>query len=492
MSGTQPFDPAAVEVMPEEGPALTPHDRRIAWVARVAMLLIVLSLATLVVVPVLVQKRVGPLRHQVEQAEEGRTLVGLLEFDLAVEMSSLRGYLLSGDSSYLTAYHRALAHEHDVYPQLGEKTELLPPALAGHVASLRDAARLWHEAAGADEIVERRNRTPADLTKISTEQALFESALRAAASLDSALVAASTLRRDEIRDADELRFVVTVGTVVLALVSAGAATWFARRVRLLARESAIRRAEAERALAGLRESNAARERMMRGVTHDLKNPLGAARGFADLLEDGIPGALNPAQARMAAGIRRNVDAALAIIHDLLDLARADAGTLEVTPERIDCGELLRDAVEDHRAVATAAGHALELRTADGLQVVADPLRVRQVLGNLLSNAIKYTPHGGRVIVDAGPASNGDGPRTGDWVRVTVEDNGPGIRPEHREGVFQEFQRLDPAAAEGHGLGLAIGRRVARLLGGDLTVGEAEIGGAAFTLWLPAAAGDGRG
>lgn len=491
MSGTQPLDPAAVDVMPEEGPALTPHDRRIAWVARVAMLLIVLSLATLVVVPWLVQRRVGPLRTQVQQAEEGRTLVGLLEFDLAVEMSSLRGYLLSGDSSYLTAYDAALASEHRIHGQLEEKARTLSPALSDEVAGLRRSARKWHDEASRDEIVERR-RTSAYLAQISTEQAHFETALRAAASLDSALVRESALRRDEIRDADALRFAVTVGTVVLALASAGAATWFARRIRLLAGESAARRAEAERALAGLRESNAARERMMRGVTHDLKNPLGAARGFADLLEDGVPGALNPAQARMAAGIRRNVDAALAIIHDLLDLARADAGTLEVTPERIDCGELLRDAVEDHRAVATAAGHALELRSTDGLRVVADPLRVRQVLGNLLSNAIKYTPHGGRVVVDAGPASNGDGPRGGDWVRVTVQDNGPGIPPDQRDAVFQEFQRLDPAAAEGHGLGLAIGRRVARLLGGDLTVGEAEIGGAAFTLWLPAAAGDGRG
>jgi signal transduction histidine kinase len=108
------------------------------------------------------------------------------------------------------------------------------------------------------------------------------------------------------------------------------------------------------------------------------------------------------------------------------------------------------------------------------------------VGNLLSNAIKYTPPGGRVVVAAGPASNGDGPRPGQWVRVTVEDSGPGIAAEQREAVFQEFSRLDPGAAEGHGLGLAIGRRVARLLGGDVTVGEAEIGGAAFTLWLPAA------
>jgi hypothetical protein len=93
--------------MTEETTTPIPHEPRIAWVARVALLLIVLSLATLIVVPALVQRRVGPLRAQVEQAEEGRTLVGLLEFDLAVEMSSLRGYLLSGDRADLAAPTRA-------------------------------------------------------------------------------------------------------------------------------------------------------------------------------------------------------------------------------------------------------------------------------------------------------------------------------------------------------------------------------------------------
>ena len=138
------------------------------------------------------------------------------------------------------------------------------------------------------------------------------------------------------------------------------------------------------------------------------------------------------------------------------------------------------------AAAHAAGHALAIEAPDApLEALADPLRVRQVVGNLLSNAIKYTPRGGRVLVAAAPALNGDGPRAGRWVRVTVEDSGPGIPPEQRDAVFQEFERLDPGSAEGHGLGLAIGRRVARLLGGDVTVSQAELGGAAFTLWLPA-------
>jgi signal transduction histidine kinase len=473
--------------MTEEGRTPALHDARINWVARVALLLIVLSLATLVGAPALIQRRVLPLRDQVQHAEEGRTQVGLVEFELAVEMSSLRGYLLSGDTSHLAAYRQALAREADVYPRLHALTGGLSVAVAARGRELEAASDRWHLDADDDEIVRRRHNTPELLAGISTEQGQFEEALRTAAAVDSALVHESQLRRDKIRNADQLRFGITVGLVVLALASAGAAMWFARRVRLLAREAADRRDQAERALAELRASNAARERMMRGVTHDLKNPLGAARGFADLLQGGVEGGLSAGQARMTAAIRRNVDTALAIIHDLLELARAEAGTLEVARERIDCGALLREAVDDCRAAAAAAGHELAIDApAARLEVLADALRVRQVVGNLLSNAIKYTPPGGRVLVAAGPATNGDGPRPGRWVRVTVEDSGPGIAAKQREAVFQEFSRLDPGAAEGHGLGLAIGRRVARLLGGDVTVGEAEIGGAAFTLWLPAA------
>jgi len=263
-----------------EGTTPAPHDTRTAWIARVAMLLIVATLATLVVAPALIQRRVVPLREQVDQAEQGRTLVGLIEFDLAVEMSSLRGYLLSGDPSHKVAYDSALARETAAYPQLRERTQKLPGSVAAGILALEAAAKRWHRDAAGEEIVRRRRETPV-LSDISTEQAQFEAALRAAAALDSVLVRESRLRRAEISDADTLRFAITVGLVVLGLASAAAAMWFARRVRLLARESAARREQAERALADLHESNAARERMMRGVTHDLKNPLGAARGFAD-------------------------------------------------------------------------------------------------------------------------------------------------------------------------------------------------------------------
>jgi len=115
------------------------------------------------------------------------------------------------------------------------------------------------------------------------------------------------------------------------------------------------------------------------------------------------------------------------------------------------------------------------------------------MGNLLSNAVKYTPAGGRIDVRISQRTTRREGDAGPWVSVHVIDTGPGIAPEDQERVFSEFTRLAPTAAEGAGLGLSISRRIARLLGGDLTV-ESEIGqGSNFTLWLPVTrAGEGAG
>ncbi|HLM68341.1 MAG TPA: ATP-binding protein, partial [Longimicrobium sp.] len=104
--------------------------------------------------------------------------------------------------------------------------------------------------------------------------------------------------------------------------------------------------------------------------------------------------------------------------------------------------------------------------------------------NLLSNAIKYTPAPGHITVRAERA-DADAARPGDWAVIRVSDNGPGIPADKRDAIFDEFSRLhDGTGIQGHGLGLAISRRVARLLGGDLEVSGAEGEGATFSLWLP--------
>ena len=259
----------------------------------------------------------------------------------------------------------------------------------------------------------------------------------------------------------------------------------AERERLLERERDAR-AEAEQRREEVERVTESRTRLMRGFTHDVKNPLGAADGYAQLLEDGILGELSAKQVESVRRIRRSLETSLHLIHELLELARAEAGQIELEPVPTDVAELVRDAAEDFRAQASAAGLGLEVRADEALPARTDPMRVRQILSNLLSNAVKYTPEG-RVTVEAGLRTNGRGSRDGEWIAISVTDTGPGIPAGKQELIFQEFTRLDPEAQHGSGVGLAISRRIARLLGGDITVESQVDRGSTFRLWLPAAA-----
>jgi signal transduction histidine kinase len=215
----------------------------------------------------------------------------------------------------------------------------------------------------------------------------------------------------------------------------------------------------------------------------VKNPLGAADGYAQVLETGMVGELSEEQLDSVARIRSSIKVSLHLIHDLLELARAEAGQIEIERARTDIAETTREVAEDFRAQATIEGLEFEISTPESLPAETDPIRFRQILSNLLSNAVKYTPRG-RVTVTARIRDGSAEFRPNNWIAVSVSDTGPGIPKEKRESIFQEFTRLDPDARQGAGVGLAISRRIARLLGGDITV-QSEVGrGSTFTLWLP--------
>jgi PAS domain S-box-containing protein len=243
----------------------------------------------------------------------------------------------------------------------------------------------------------------------------------------------------------------------------------------------------ENLLNAVTEATEARARLIRGVTHDVKNPLGSADGYAQLLELELRGKLLPEQAKLVAGVRRGIQGALAMITDLLNLSQAKSGGLTVNRQPADLAALAAEAVEDARGVAEAAGHVLVRDGSVSVPVDTDPVRVREVLGNLLSNAIKYTPAPGHLTVRTEAMLDDTRcPRPGRWVAAHICDSGPGIPLAERERVFSEFHRLHTAdQTSGHGLGLAISRVIARLLGGDLTVSGEPGQGAIFSLWLPA-------
>jgi PAS domain S-box-containing protein len=252
----------------------------------------------------------------------------------------------------------------------------------------------------------------------------------------------------------------------------------AERERLLERE---RRAREE-----LERVTESRERLMRGFSHDLKNPLGAADGHAQLLEAGYAGEISDEQRESVLQIRSSIRSALGLINDLLQLAKTEAGHIDVQTQPMNIRETVRELAEAFRPQCNAKGLAMDVQLPDDFpSIESDAARVRQVLGNLISNAIKYTP-AGRVEIRLGLRNNPASPRPAQCVAVDVSDTGPGIPETKRHLLFQEFVRLDPEAAAGAGIGLTISRRLARALGGDITV-ESEVGrGTTFTLWLPPA------
>ncbi|HEX3160922.1 MAG TPA: HAMP domain-containing sensor histidine kinase [Gemmatimonadaceae bacterium] len=463
-------------------------DRRsMAW--RAALAFVLLTLAMLVIVPMLVQQRVSELRDEIANAEPARTLVARLQFYLLRQVTALDETPSTDDveraGSAAAARADARAAERATIAELTPLVARFGADVVERFVEVRSLVARWHATVDEDELM-RGEREGASATQLARQRQLLIDVLRSTTTLDSAIVRATAVWRAQIVSTERsaLRFTVALG--VLALLAGGVVAALYGQAQRAAAESARRRRQAEAALAESARATEARARLLRGVTHDVKNPLGAAKGYAELLALGVKAPMSPEQAPFVEGIQRSIDGALAIIADLLNVARADSGGLTVRRELTDLATVARAAVEDHRSAAEVAGHSLRLEAlAEPLEVHTDPARVRQVLDNLLSNAIKYTPAPGRIVVRAEEVLHGGAPRPGRWTAVRVTDTGPGIPRARRETIFEEFSRLDESAGvEGHGLGLAFARRVARLLGGDVTLAETAGPGATFVLWLP--------
>jgi signal transduction histidine kinase len=220
----------------------------------------------------------------------------------------------------------------------------------------------------------------------------------------------------------------------------------------------------------------AKERFFAQMSHELRTPVNAVLGYSTLLSEGAGGALPPPAAEMVGRIAHSAQHLRALVDDLLDLGRLDAGKMRLAMEEVPLPALVRDALTAVEPQARAKGLALVVEAADVPRVRTDVTRVRQIVLNLASNAVKFTDHGAVTVT-----LERHGP---DAVAVRVADTGVGIAGKDLERVFDEFVQVG-AAHGGTGLGLAISLRLARLLGGDLTVRSAPARGSCFTLTLPA-------
>ncbi len=246
--------------------------------------------------------------------------------------------------------------------------------------------------------------------------------------------------------------------------------------------------EQKQALGDLAEAN---ERLARanqtkgdflaGMSHELRTPLNSIIGFSDLLLEGRAGPLTERQERYARNILESGQHLLAIVNDVLDIAKVDAARLELRQETVNVSDIVTAAIRFVKAQADRVGIELVSEVAAHRQIAGDELRVRQVLINLLSNAVKFTPRGGKVWVR-------------DFVRdrlieISVIDTGIGIAPEHQATIFDEFTQVSHGSDrtyEGTGLGLALVRRLCEWMGGGVRVESAPGQGSTFTIHLPLA------
>jgi signal transduction histidine kinase len=240
--------------------------------------------------------------------------------------------------------------------------------------------------------------------------------------------------------------------------------------------------ELQRLYRELETASRHKSEFLANMSHELRTPLNAIIGFSQVLRDGLFGEVNAKQEEYLEDILTSGYHLLALINDVLDLSKVEAGQvqLELAPFSID--DALERGVSMVREQATKNGVEVTLHANGGTDVVTgDERRIRQVIFNLLSNAVKFTSAGGVVDVSATRA-NGE-------VRVSVADTGPGIAADDLDRIFEEFQQTEAGARqhEGTGLGLALSKRFVEMHGGRIWC-DSEVGrGSTFVFTLPAVA-----
>jgi len=224
----------------------------------------------------------------------------------------------------------------------------------------------------------------------------------------------------------------------------------------------------------LAQLDSARKEFVANASHELRTPLFSLAGFLELLADED---LDESTRReFLATTRSQVDRLTKLATDLLDLSRMDAGRIRIEQDEVDLGEVARVVAEDFGALADASGHTLFVEGDEDAWALADEERIHQIARVLTGNALVHTPAGTTVRLRV--------ERRAERVVLLVEDDGPGIPPEHLGRIFQRFYRVEGGQASGSGLGLAIARELAGRMGGTVTVASGP-GATAFALELPA-------
>ncbi len=224
-----------------------------------------------------------------------------------------------------------------------------------------------------------------------------------------------------------------------------------------------------------------RRDFLANVSHELKTPVASIQALAEALADGVVTAREQQQRYLATivGESRRIDR---LIHDLLDLAQLEAGEMSIVPEKIDLAAFLNGEAAKHGPLLAEKDLTVRVDAAENTPpVLADPVRLAQVLDNLIANAGRYSPAGTAIDLGVRPLAG--------KVAVTVADHGPGIPPEDQPYIWERFYRVDKSRSRsggGTGLGLAITKRLIASMGGDISLASTPGQGTAVTFTLPTA------
>ena len=452
------------------------------------LILALMSLLFLALLPMFIQSRIAAALDELsELMEPASTAVSDMQVAVALEAAGTRAFLLTGDERYATSHHNAQSVRRRAHAWLVDRAAGMKPEFGVALVEMGRSQRPSDEL--VDALYSGKVTRDEYMSLLPAQQQRFEAVTAVTARLLREIRLDAATRRERIRSIHRLDGLLSLAGVVLAFGAVISVVRLGTKHRALAERERNAHAASERAYAEAERRrqevariSASRQGLIRGFSHDVKNPLGAADGFLFMLERGVMGPLTAGQRNAVEHARHSVKAAVKLIQDLLDLARAETGDIDLHLVTTDLHEVAARAVEDYRAQADSKGLAMTTDLPAAFPALqSDPARVGQILGNLLGNAIKYTETGSVTVrVGTRPDSTGC-----EWSVVDVSDTGPGIAKEDQRLIFDEFERLAVSpGTSGSGIGLAISHRLAELLGGHITV-DSDLGrGSRFTLWLP--------
>jgi len=344
----------------------------------------------------------------------------------------------------------------------------------------------------------------ADTLLIAGDRSAFASGLTHAVALPVGTDAHWTFVVAHNSDIEPLRLLLWILSLTTVVVLAFSLI----RERRQAMRVAERSSELERLYSEVARANTAKSEFLANISHELRTPLNAIVGFVELLKDGVYGDLSPRQVPPVDRIAASATHLRHLVDQVLDIAKIAAGRLEVHPETIVLRPFVLNVASELESLVNERGLSLSIAVGATLpRVRTDPTHLRQILVNLIGNAVKYTPAGGisvRARLIGAPSRSTPIPRqtpeeqiapvhTPDmrraWIALQVADTGVGIAPADQARIFEEFEQVNAgprgdSMQRGTGLGLAISRRLAQLLGGEISV-DSQLGkGSTFTVWLP--------